>query len=207
MEKLNSVNDLEIYLQFGDFITPFLDADYIREKVMIDYNNKIARGINVTVIDCLMCWIDHVIKYSEDPKFRHENKFNRSVKEIWESKLTTGCTDYAMVFACFARQLGYPTTILHTADYNWLELFLNKKEFKVYCGHTFCECFVDNKWVLVDPTNRKVVDNYNVNKLELDYSIHDSKVYYPYLRSVTMQKEGTKKHNEQMEKYCADFTL
>ena len=161
MEKLNTTTDTQKYLKPGKLTQNFLDENLLKEKVYMDYLAKIKQGKNVTKLDCLIAWIKHNIKTEkQDAEFVRTNKFQRTAKQIWESGKSTGCTDYAIVFCTLARQLGFPSTLLHTAQLEWLQKFKNDKNINYHSGHSFCECFYNGKWVLVDPTCNKITKNY-----------------------------------------------
>ena len=198
--------DAEKYLQFGTLTQPFLANDYVLERVLHDYNHKISLGEKTTKIERLMGWIAHNVKYSNDEKFNAEHKFNRTAQEIWESKIVTGCTDKALLFCTFARQIGIPTAFLHTAEFGWLAELKNNSNPQAHKGHTFCECFYDGAWLLVDSTCKKIVKNYNVSKIVLPYNNLGSTVFVPYFRGLDFgQKMTLKQHNQQEELLCKNL--
>lgn len=203
MKKLNTTTDTQKYLASGNLTQPFLPTDYVLEMVMRDFNHKKEAGIKNTEIESLFNWIVHCVKLSDFEEFKNENRFMRTAQEIWESKLATGCTDYATLFATFARQLNYPTTILHTAEQGWLTNFLNNKKCSLHRGHTFCECFYKEKWILVDPTYKKIEYDYNPEKLVLSYKVGPGNIYIPYKRDLDLERKmTTKEHNFEMEEAC-----
>ena len=205
MERLN-IEDCKRFIKGDEMTKPFLDNDFVLEKVMKDFNHKAAMGEKASKISSLMGWIKANVKYAEDESFRAENKFARNSQEIWESKLATGCTDYALLFATFARQIGIPTTLLHTAERGWVERLKTGADYNIHKGHTFCECFYENEWILVDPTFRKVEKNYNPKMLELSYIVGDSNVYVPYLRTTDFDTEqNVLKFNKKMEELCKNL--
>ena len=110
----------------------------------------------------------------------------RTAQEIWESKKASGCTDYAILYATFARTLGVPTTLLHTAEYDWLQKLKNGEDSTMHFGHSFCECYFGDKWVLVDPTCKHIERNYNPKKLELSYKVGGKSVFIPYFRGLDL---------------------
>ena len=64
----------------------------------------------------------------------------------------------------------------------------------MHYGHTFCECFYEGKWVLVDPTCNKIMKGYNLNKIKLNYEVvAGCDEYIPYLRNTDMGKQMTPK--------------
>ncbi len=206
MQTLNNTSDVERYLKSGNLSEPFLEDELVKSKVLRDKEAKKQRGQEISLIEGIFNWVHHNVKYEQDKEFRRAFHFKRTAEEIWKSGRATGCTDFALVFSVIARQLNISTTILHTAEENWLHAFQNGEEFAVYSGHTFCECFYEGKWILVDPTKRKVMESYDPERLELDYSVGGNKVFVPYLREVDLgQKQDLKQHNEQMEELCRDL--
>lgn len=206
MEKLNKSFDTEKYLKEGALTKPFLSGVIVKEKVFMDFDNKKVSGQQASVLTSLASWILHNIKPATDEKFVQTNKFNRTAEEIWKSGLATGCTDYCTVFATLARQLKIPTTFLHAAEYNWLMKLNAGESFQKNVGHSFCECYCDGKWVLVDPTCGKVIENYNQNIISLPYQVGDSMKFVPYYRALDLGgKQTIKDHNQDMNKKCKNL--
>lgn len=203
-------NDSEIYLKQGKLSKIFIDTNILNQDVnnVLNSISKECINKNISILDALIYYINNKIKYAIDKNFRIKYKFGRTAKEIWQSKLSTGCTDYALVFATLARQLNIPTTLLHTAQYEWFKEFKAGNKTKLHSGHTFCECFIDNKWVLVDPTCRQITTEYNVSKLELNYKVGNSSVFIPYKRDLDLKiKQTISQHNRRMDKYCEEMTF
>lgn len=204
MEKLNNTKDVEKYLNSGEMTKPFLDADFVLSKVMYDYNARKEMGKECSKLQSLYLWIHHNVKFvKDDPKAK---KFQRTAKEIWESKVSSGCTDYAMLFCVFARQIGIPTTLLHTAELNWIERLKNGERDGMHYGHSFCECYDDGKWILVDPSSMEIEYEYNPDYIELSYKVGEGNVFIPYLRGLDLGESQTvKEHNEIMEEKCLEL--
>ena len=209
MESLNNSNDIRYYLLHGNLTQPFLSDEYVLEKVLIDYNSKVDSGHKITKIESLYNWIDKNVNYARgDNEFLKRYKFQRTAEEIWESKKMTGCTDYAILFATFARQIGIPTTFLHTAEKNWLISLKNNVKNEGHRGHSFCECFYEGKWMLVDPTQRKLQQNYNPDCLKLAYQVNGNFEFVPYFRGLDLEKKQTiKEHNLIMDDLCNKWIL
>lgn len=200
MKKLNKTTDVQKYLEFGNLTQPFLDGAYVLDKVMLDYNAKLKLNGQASKLESLYLWISKNVEYSKDQDFRVKYKFQRTAEEIWQSKVTTGCTDYCILFATFARQIGIPATFLHTAEKNWLFRLKNNKVYNSHYGHAFCECFYNGKWVLVDPICKKYSTNYDIDFLRLTYSIGGSNEFIPYLRELDLNvKQSIKEYNKTMD--------
>lgn len=206
MQNLNSTEDVKIYLSNGKLSQPFLEKEQLERKILQDINAKQSRGVNISMLEGILNWCHHNVKFSKDEEFRKYNKFKRTAKEVWESGQSTGCNDFALIFATFARQLGISTTILHTAEENWLKSFHAGEDFSIYSGHAFCECFYEGKWVLVDPTKRKIMEGYNSEKIELDYSLGGGNVFIPFDRAIDLGKsKSMREFTQEMEKQCKDI--
>lgn len=207
MEKL-TINDCNQYLEEGVLTKSFLEMELVRERVLRDYNHKIKENPNHTKIDSLINWIHHCLNVKTSQDEKEKVKFQRTAQEIWDSGFASGCTDWAIIFATLARQIGIPTTFLHTAELNWMKNLQNKAKQSIHIGHSFCECFYDGRWVLVDPTFRKIELEYDINRIQLSYLISNSKVYIPYYRGLDLGKKQTiREHNNEMDKECLNLIL
>ena len=206
MEHLKGY-DTKTYLQNGFLTKPFLDDEYVLKKVNLDYNSKVEKNPNYTKIESLYLWINHVIKFSGDENFVEKSKFQRTAQEIWESGLAVGCSDYAILFATFARQLGWPTTILATAEIEWFKKLQSGKNMH-HSGHYFCECYFNGRWLLVDPTCRRIEKLYSTEVINLSYTIHNSNQFIPYLRCRDLGKKQTiNQHNLEMDVLCQKINI
>ena len=206
MNNLNNTTDVQKYLQFGNLTQPFLDNDYVLDKVMCDYNAKLRLNGQANKLESLYLWIDHNVEYSRDQDFRDKYKFQRTAEEIWASKQMTGCTDYCILFATFARQIGIATTFLHTAEKNWLTRLKNNEDYRSHYGHGFCECFYNGKWILVDPTSKTYQTNYDTNLLRLSYNVGGNNEFIPYLRGLDLSvKQSIKEYHKTMDELCLNL--
>ena len=211
MIRLNHTADKIKYLCTGELTKPFLPNEYVMERVLNDYNAKCKEAKQEgrqkpIIVESLMRWIFHMTNSErQDKDFIYKHKFQRTAQEIWESKKLTGCTDYALLFATFSRQLGIPTTFLHTAEKDWLES-LKQGQTETHTGHSFCECYIDNKWILVDPTCGKIEFDYNPSEINLSYSLGGSHVFIPYYRGLDLgEKQTVGQHNKIMDDMCKDL--
>ena len=206
MEILNSSTDKDKYIGYGKLTKPFLPDDFVLKKVLSDFYSMRKNGQEASLIVSLYKWIHHNVRYAQDADFREKNRFQRTAQEVWESKLATGCTDYAILFATFARQIGLPTTFLHTAENGWVENLKAGDKLNKHIGHSFCECYYEGKWVLVDPTIRKVENEYNPQKIVLSYNVGKHNIYVPYFRGLDLDdRQSTREHNKFMEEACLDL--
>lgn len=198
--------DKEFFLNAGELTKPFVSSQEIYDKVMLDFNAKTREGIKITKLDSLMSYIHKYISSSDDKEFIYDNKFQRTAKEIFCSGVSTGCTDYAVVFCTFARQLGLPTTLLHTADVGWLRS-LKQGQSRKHFGHSFCECYYGDRWLLIDPTSRKIIVDYDPNFISLPYYVGTSCQFIAYMRCLDLKKQSIKEHNDMMDKLCFNLEI
>lgn len=203
LEKLTK-KDSNKYLESGSLTEPFLDVKFIMSKVNIDKETY----PDANMIESLMRWINYKVPFTSDMELKNKYKFKRTAKEIWEDGFCTGCTDRAMVFATFARQLNIPTTLLHTAEMSWVKKCKNGENPAIYSGHSFCECYFEGKWILVDTTFRKIEFDYDCNKIHLSYQVSNSNDFISYFRGLDLGKRQTmKEHNDEMDIMCKEINL
>lgn len=137
-----------------------------------------------------------------DGEFKQGNKFKRTSAEIWRSKKMTGCTDYALVFCTLARKYGLPTTFFETVEEGCFKNIKAGKDVRKISGHAFCECLIDGKWRLVDPTFSIVENDYNPEfvKLKLFHSVAGKKHFVPVLREIdTGTRRNILEHNNMLK--------
>lgn len=140
---------------------------------------SIAGNNNTTIpIIRIIAWIKQNLNY----KNVGEIKFKRTATEILESGIYTGCSDFALLFEAIARQKGIPTIHVQTAKKKFVEDLQKSKDIEVR-GHHFCECFVNNGWILVDPSRESILQDYDNNDLNLGQ-------YYVFSKSTDIFETG-----------------
>ncbi|OGZ33532.1 MAG: hypothetical protein A2Y98_01195 [Candidatus Portnoybacteria bacterium RBG_19FT_COMBO_36_7] len=95
----------------------------------------------------MLQWVQKNIKDTDSVEFKKKFFRKRTADEIIKSKVTTGCTDYALVFIAFARVRKIPTVYVEAIRRKWLDI----GDEKYIEGHIFAECFIDSKWYIVNP--------------------------------------------------------
>ena len=212
MKKLNTTNDALFYLTTDYLTSPFMDDYVLRAKIMKDLKAHIGMGEKYSIIDSLINYIHRYVKPSEDKDFNAEYRFNRTAKEIWKSCLSTGCTDYALLFCTFARQLGLPTTFVSAIGRDYYYQLKRGKAPAMHKGHAFCECCINTRteegqpkkqWILVDPTTHAVMEDYlKDGVIKLNYRIANNSTFIPFYRGVDI---GEKTHSANWNKKMDDF--
>ena len=74
-----------------------------------------------------------------------------TINDLFRDKKLSGCHDHALVVAGVLRFLGYPVVMVDCADINWAQNYPKNPD-SGFIGHVFLEVFVENKWILLDPT-------------------------------------------------------
>jgi len=111
---------------------------------------KIASSISGENLDFIfnaLAWVKENISWEPNRSDKMKLFRKRTADEIIKSGFATGCTDMALAFVLLARAKGIPTKYVETVGKKWLET----KSRRVV-GHVFAECFVNGKWVKIDPT-------------------------------------------------------
>lgn len=86
-----------------------------------------------------------------------------TVDQLLESRQLGGCHDYGLLFAAVVRELGYPAVMIDSYSIAWIEGYQNGTS-ENHIGHVFVEVFLDNEWILIDPTNGWYVEeSYNTS--------------------------------------------
>ncbi len=159
------------FLESGTQTEPNLRIKKIAESIEGNNNTTIP-------IIRIIAWIKENLEY----KRINEIKFRRTACDIIESKFYSGCSDFALLFETIARKKGIPTIHVQTAKKKFVEDLRESKSIGVR-GHHFCECFVDNKWILVDPLGEGILRDYDNSDLNLGQ-------YYVFAKSTDIFETG-----------------
>jgi len=109
---------------------------------------KIAQSFKKEGIDLvfeILSWIYKNIKFNQENKMKLFRQ--RTADQIIKDGFATGCTDWALIFIVLARAKKIPTIYVETIRKRWLE---EGEEDKIE-GHIFAECFIDEKWHIINP--------------------------------------------------------
>lgn len=78
----------------------------------------------------------------------------RTADQILGDGYVTGCTDDVLVFIALARAAGIPSKYIEAIDKKWMD-----SETPQIRGHVYAETFDNNKWRMIDSTQRKIDAN------------------------------------------------
>lgn len=113
-----------------------------------------------------------------------------TIDQLLETKKLSGCSDNALVLSAVARYLGYPTVMIDTAGIDWAEKFQLGLTTS-YVGHVFVEVYIDDNWILVDPTSGKFIRMYDTSNPVLPITTKDEKIgFYALLKGKDMWDYG-----------------
>ena len=148
----NTINydNAKLYLAAG--IQSELSAKYLDE-----INSRlIIPGGSLDAIAAIFKWKQGAFKASAaGGKYVGKS----TVKQLMETKALTGCHDHGLLLASVFRKYGFPAVMVDCAGMQWALNYVENKP-GGFIGHVFVEANVDGRWILVNSTSGKYVDNY-----------------------------------------------
>lgn len=169
---------------------------------MIEFANSIGKIESIN--DFTIMWKKYMKEILRD-KENKVPKFERTSEEIFKEKIWSGCSDVGTSFAPILRMKGIPTIYLQSASINWIkDLNENNKDARMVKGHIFLEIYLNNEWLLFDPTNGYIYLGYDYNNFSLPNS------YYVFSKSLNGHELGhttLKDNNEIMKKIFLNFDI
>lgn len=103
--------------------------------------------------------VDYVWKNFSFNNWYSDKAFALTADELFRSRKLGGCSDFALVSAVLFRLSGIPARMVITANVDWMQAF-QKNDLLITTGHVFVEAYLEEKWHLVDPTNRLLFEGY-----------------------------------------------
>lgn len=143
--------------------------DYGSPEFYLDLSNsfgdsskimEIAKGLKAQSPEKTLLSINHWISQNltNNPDLAYSW---RNFDSVMETKFTSGCADYALVFAALARACGIPTVFVKTMDVDWIHEFRKTGTCENWMGHVFLEVHWKRKWRLLDPEVLKLYEDYD----------------------------------------------
>lgn len=130
----------------------FADIDYLSKHV-----GKISSAKDISKI------FKFIAKNLKQTNTSKDNEY-RTAKQIWISGRVESPCELAVVFESIARQLDIPTIHLQMINANWKQTLANNGSLE---KRDACECYINGKWVFVDPALQLIQEKYNHNKLSV----------------------------------------
>lgn len=200
MKKLGIKEELFDYLKSGKLTAPFADSEQLDDTVrdivreqrgMIDGKNNTLTG--------LVTLIHNEIKDKTSSNKRNAKRFSRTAEEIYSSMEAIDKNDYTVIFASLARQLRIPTTCLYAIERKKLQDKVEGLKDDEILTKSFCECYIDNEWVIVDPEKGLINEFYNPDLFAMG-SGKNKKEYVGYKRALDLGERKSLKNMSNYEK-------
>jgi hypothetical protein len=103
------------------------------------------KGSKLDKVVQILIWINQNLRHHKSREAVEKIFATKTAEEIIKNKKHTGCHDVALIFVTFARTCGIP--VKYVAG-------LGKETGTG--GHCISEVFIDNRWLLVDPSSYKI---------------------------------------------------
>ncbi|MBU1183257.1 MAG: hypothetical protein KKE00_01080 [Proteobacteria bacterium] len=104
--------------------------------------------------------VDYVWKNFNFNNWYSDKAFALTADELFRTRNLGGCSDFALVSVVLFRSAGIPSRLVITANVDWMQAF-QKNDLLITTGHTFVEAYLEEKWHLIDPTNRLLFEGYD----------------------------------------------
>ena len=176
-----------------------------QNKIGINLQKLIVAGGPLNDINDIARMWQYFMKKLKRDKDNKIKKFTRTSEEIVTSKIWSGCSDVGTVFATILRANNIPTIYLQGANIDWVnDLVLKNDKKNSVRGHIFLEIFLNDEWLLFDPTNGYIYPNYDFNNLSLPQKC------YAFSKSLNGHEVGAinlDKNNEIMTNLFKKFDI
>jgi len=152
------------YFNEPDYTDPSVFLEIYPNLELNDELKKIADKFNdkkdlSTVREILK----YVYTYWAKTPYR-ENKANTrhiyDVQKLHEYEYFDNCAEAEAMFEALAKYKGIPTICADTLSTAWMAQSQAGTD-KFGVAHVLAEVYVDGKWILVDPTNKAILENYD----------------------------------------------
>lgn len=141
------MHDLNLYLNEG----PQTKITDLTKEISVIFESR-----DLDLIFEILGWIKKNLKKKELGREKIDLFRKRTAEEIIKSGFLTGCTDYALAFIVLARACHIPTKYVEAIRNKWLDI--GTEEYLE--GHVFAECFINNKWYIIDPEEGDIKSSY-----------------------------------------------
>lgn len=174
-------------------------------KIEISYLDAIRQEISVTgkTIDDL-----RVIFLWKQLKFRKAyaaGKFvgKSTVNSLYEQGVLTGHHDDGIVLVSILREFGFPAVMVDAAGIQWSHDYTAGKTTE-FLGHVYVEVFVEGKWILMDTTSGRYIENYNPLDPVIPLPIRlEPKGFYVMFKGIDTADYGVKSYKSLKKKMKA----
>lgn len=126
-----------------------------------------------------------------------------NVNSILKEGVLTGHHDDGLLMVAVFREFGFPAVMVDAVGVQWAFGY-KKGETEMFLGHVYVEVFVEGKWILLDTTSNRYIENYS----PLDPVIplptkFEPKGFYVMLKGVDTAAYGIKSYGALKKKMKA----
>jgi len=197
----NDINSIdysnpELYLTLGS-------QSNLKEQYFNEINRQIRIENNdIEGIGMIFSWKqDYFKRYSAGGRFIGKI----TVNQIMKKKALGGCHDHGLVLVSILRKYGFPAIMVDTAGIQWA-LDYHEGKRKGFRGHVFIEVYVKDKWILIDSTTGKYVENYDSSNpvIPMTHSV-ENKGYFVLFKGLDPRGYGITSC-KQLNKHLKEFS-
>ena len=166
----------------------------INEQIVIEGND--VKGVG-TIFGWKQSYFD---TYSAGGRFIGKI----TVNQIMEKKALSGCHDHGLVLVSILRKYGFPAIMVDAAGIQWaLDYSGGKRE--GFSGHVFAEVYVKDRWILIDSTSGRYIENYDPDNpvIPITNSV-EGKGYFALFKGLDPEGYGINS-NEELTGYLEAF--
>lgn len=125
--------------------------------------SKSLKGDSLDYVSNALIWLHkNIVKSIPDSIEKNDVFRKRTANQIISDAYFSGCTDYALVFISLCRAKGIDTKYVEAIKKSWLDEGGNSIQ-----GHIFAECYINDKWIQIDPQRATIHPLINYNGFEI----------------------------------------
>ena len=106
----------------------------------------------------ILNWMETELKYDETRAYEWRN-----YETVVTEKCYASCADQATTCGALLQGAGIPTVWVKTMDIDWIWAFKRNGPPQTWSGHVYLEVYLDGKWVLLNPGEFRIYDNYSTD--------------------------------------------
>lgn len=133
-----------------------------KTTIKAEYLEAIRQEMSVsgkTMDDLRVIFLWKQLKFQ---KMYAQGKFigKSSVNSILKEGLLTGHHDDGLLMVAIFREFGFPAVMVEAVGLQWAYDY-KKGKADMFLGHVYVEVFVEGKWILMDTTSNRYIEDYN----------------------------------------------
>jgi len=130
----------------------------------------------------------------KDTNFNHissggKDVGKRTINDILEEKVLTGCHDHGLVIVSLLRKYGVPAIFVDATGIDWALQY--PEQVTYFSGHIFVELFLNNKWILFCSTSGAYIPDYDpTNPIIPITTPNEARGYYVMFKGLDPEDYG-----------------